>query len=64
MDETERKLFRQITETMEKDIHPGLSKLKWSSKGILENFVRLNRRVAEEVFKKIKMFKTNTDKIE
>jgi len=64
MDDTERKLFKSLTDSNEKDIGPGLTKLKWSSKGILEGFVRLIRRIAEEIYRKLKMFKTNTEKIE
>ena len=64
MDDTERKLFKALTDANEKDINPGLGKLKWSSKGILEGFVRHCRRVAEEIYKKLKMFKNNTEKIE
>lgn len=64
MDDTERKLFKTLTDAVDKEIHLGLSKLRWSSKGILETFVRLIRRVAGEIYGKLKMFKTNTDKIE
>ena len=40
MDDTEKKLFKKHLEETKLVINPGLQKLKWSSKGILESFVR------------------------
>jgi len=40
-------------------IHPGLVKLKWSSKGILEGFVRECRRSCNELYGKVQTFKKN-----
>ena len=64
MDDMEKKLFKQHLEAIEKVIWPGQHKLKWSSKNILENFVRECRRSSGELYVKLKMFKTNTEKIE
>jgi len=64
MDDTEKKLFKALIDANEKDINPGLSKIKWSTKGVLEGFVKLIRKIAEEIYKKLKMFKNNTEKIE
>lgn len=63
MDDTEKKLFKQHLELTERVIYPGLVKLKWSSKGILEAFVRDCRRSCSELFTKLKIFKDNTAKI-
>jgi dynein heavy chain len=60
MDDTEKKLFKQHLEVTERVIHPGLVKLKWSSKGILEGFVRDCRRSCAELFNKLNIFKRNT----
>jgi len=40
MDETESKLFKGHLEQAQRIINPGIVKLKWSSKGILESFVK------------------------
>lgn len=50
-------------EQTEKVIAPGLNKLKWSSKTILENFVRDVRKSCSELSHKLQIFKTNTMKI-
>ena len=60
---SEKKLFRQHLELTEKVINPGLNKLKWSSKGVLENFVRNSRKQCEDLQSKLQMFKANTQKI-
>lgn len=64
MDPMERSLFKDHYNQTEKVIQPGLLKLKWSSKGILETFVRECRRSCNEIYNKLKMFKSNTEKIE
>lgn len=64
MDESEKKLFRGHLDQMDRQIHPGLARLKWSSKGILENFARDSRRSCNELFNKLKVFKQNTEKID
>jgi len=64
METTEKGLFKGHLEITEKVIYPGLHKLKWSSKGILETFVRDCRRSCNELFSKLRMFKNNTEKIE
>ncbi len=64
MDDMEKKLFKDHYSQTEKVIHPGLHKLKWSSKGILEIFVRECRKSCNEIYNKLKMFKQNTEKID
>lgn len=64
MDPMEKSLFKDHYNQTEKVIQPGLLKLKWSSKGILETFVRECRRSCNEIYNKLKMFKNNTEKIE
>jgi len=49
---------------VDSQIRPGLLKLKWSSKGILEKFVFESRKVCIEMYNKLKMFKQNTERIE
>jgi len=49
---------------VDQQIKPGLIKLKWSSKGILEKFVFDCRKICNEMFSKLKMFKSNTEKID
>jgi len=63
MDSDEKKLFKQHLELTERVIYPGLVKLKWSSKGILEGFVRDCRRSCVDLFTKLKIYKINKQKI-
>jgi dynein heavy chain len=63
MDETEKKLFKKHLEETKLVINPGLMKLKWSSKGILEGFVRECRRKCKEIYEILKMYKNNSIKI-
>lgn len=58
-----KKLFKQHLEQCEKVIAPGLTKLKWSSKTILENFVRDARKSCHELSHKLSVFRTNSSKI-
>ena len=64
MDSLEKKLFKGHMDSVDKIILSGLVRLKWSSKGILEGFVRECRRSCNEIYMKLKMFKNNTKKIE
>ena len=64
MDETEKKLFKKHLEETKLVINPGLLKLKWSSKGILEGFVRECRRKCKEIYEILKMYKNNRIKIQ
>jgi len=64
MNDLERKLFKQHLEQVDKDINPGTLRLRWSAKNILDGFVRGCRRSCNELYLKLKMFKTNTEKIE
>lgn len=58
------KLFRGHLEKINKQILPGLGKLKWSSKGVLESFVRDSKRAIAELQTILYMFKANNEKIE
>lgn len=64
MDETEKKLFKKHLEETKMIINPGLLKLKWSSKGILEGFVRDCRKKCRELSDILKMYKNNRIKIQ
>ena len=44
-------------------IAPGLTKLKWSSKTILENFVRDVRKGCHDLSNKLSVFRSNSQKI-
>ena len=63
MDEDEKKLFKTHLDNTEKVISSGLSRLKWSSKGILKDFVRDCRKSCKELMNKINSHKNNTKKI-
>jgi dynein heavy chain len=64
MDSLEQKLFKGHMDLVDQQIRPGLLKLKWSSKGILEKFVFDSRKMCNEIYQKLKMFKSNTEKID
>ncbi len=64
MEPLEVKLFKMQMKNVKRQIKLGRKKLKWSNKGILENFVRDCRRLCNEIYQKLKMFKTNTERIE
>lgn len=63
MDDTEKKLFKKHLEEINMVINPGLQKFKWSSKNILEGFVRDCRRNCKELQDILKMYKNNRIKI-
>ena len=64
MDDMEKKLFNGHIQKIDRKINEGLTKLKWSSKNVLEDFVRSARLHCSEIYSKLKSFKNNTDKIE
>lgn len=49
---------------MNRIIRPGTGKLKWSSKGILENFVRDCKKACSELENILYLFKYNNEKID
>jgi len=63
MDETEKKLFKKHLDETKMVINPGLMKLKWSSKGILEGFVRDCRRKCKDLYDILLMYKSSRVKI-
>lgn len=63
MDDTEKKLFKKHLEEINMVINPGLQKFKWSSKNILEGFVRDCRRNCKDLLDILKMYKNNRIKI-
>lgn len=57
-------LFKGHLDKMNRIIRPGTGKLKWSSKGILENFVRDCKKACSELENILYLFKYNNEKID
>lgn len=59
----ERALFRERIRSLDKKIHPGLTKLTWVSEGVLEYFVTDCRGHAHKVRDLIKNYKSSNRRI-
>lgn len=57
-------LFKGHVLKINYNISHGLQKIKWSSKGIIEGFVRDCRKACAELYGTLLMFKDNTEKID
>lgn len=60
----ERKLFAKHIEYVDKRINQGVQKLSWTSKGVVEVFVKDSRRVCREVVRIVQEFQASNRKIE
>ena len=58
-----KKLLAEHLENTDRTLHAGLFNLKWSSKTVLENFVKRCRASCAELHRILKTYKSNTDKI-
>lgn len=59
----EFRLFRERIAILDKKVHPGLTSLHWSSKGLIDYFVIECRKFCKEVQSVIEDFKRNVAKI-
>lgn len=65
MDENERNLFAEHLQATDKIIQPGITRFKWSSKSNVDSFLNRSCRTScQDLYNKLKAFKTNTEKIE
>lgn len=61
IEEKEKALFKEHMENLDKAIEPGIKRLNWSMQA--DGFVANCKRECQDVFKKVKMFQKNQQKI-
>jgi len=59
----ERKLFSEVIRRLDRRIGPGLNKLTWASKGVIEWYVKECRKHCADAYALVREFKTNKDRI-
>ena len=59
----ERKLFSEVIRRLDRRIGPGLNKLTWASKGVIEWYVKECRRHCAEAYALVLEFKANKERI-
>ena len=62
-DKGERRLFQEKMSNLKRVINPGVSKLQWASRGIVDYYCRQSRTHSEEMHKLVMAFKSNHQKI-
>ncbi|EKX36467.1 hypothetical protein GUITHDRAFT_97557 [Guillardia theta CCMP2712] len=62
-DKGERKLFQEKLNNLKRIINPGITKMHWSSRGIVDYYCRQCRTHCEEVYRLVLTFKSNHDQI-
>eukprot|EP00163_Fabomonas_tropica_P002875 TRINITY_DN1232_c0_g1_i1.p1 TRINITY_DN1232_c0_g1~~TRINITY_DN1232_c0_g1_i1.p1 ORF type:complete len:4516 (+),score=1594.38 TRINITY_DN1232_c0_g1_i1:127-13674(+) len=60
----ERRLFQERIQYLDRKINPGLTKLTWGSKGVVDYFVKEVRRHCRDAYKIVTDFKTAAEKID
>jgi dynein heavy chain len=59
MDKTEKLLFQEKLQVLQKKTSPGIIRLKWNSRGVVDAFVRDCRKLCNDVYELLKRFKKN-----
>jgi len=59
MDKTEKLLFQEKLQVLQKKTNPGIVRLKWNSRGVVDAFVRDCRKLCNDVYDLLKRFKRN-----
>jgi dynein heavy chain, axonemal len=59
MDKTEKLLFQEKLQVLQKKTSPGIVRLKWNSRGVVDAFVRDCRKLCNDVYDLLKRFKRN-----
>jgi dynein heavy chain, axonemal len=59
MDKTEKMLFQEKLQVLQKKTSPGIIRLKWNSRGVVDSFVRDCRKLCNDVYELLKRFKKN-----
>ena len=62
-DKGERRLFQEKLSNLKRIINPGINKLQWSSRGIVDYYCRACRTHSEELHKLVTSFKENHGQI-
>ena len=62
-DKNERRLFQEKMRNLTRVVTPGVSKLQWGSRGIVDYYCRSCRTHSEELHKLVNIFKSNNQQI-
>ena len=62
-DKGERRLFQEKLSNLKRVINPGVSKLQWGSRGIVDYYCRQCRNHSEELHRLVMLFKANHEQI-